>query len=347
MIPPEAHLRRRTPSISAARSVLLTISFALSLSVCLLTFAVAGARVLAQSNGEASDDVIRVRTDLVTASAFVTDSRGRRVSNLSRDDFVVREDGRIVRVEYFAAGTERVALAFALDASGSARETIARQREIALALFSHFGSGSRVAVLRFAATAEWAAPFTTRASEAVEAFGLPALANQPTAIFDAAAILTRSFDGPGSDAAERRIAILISDGLDTASKTKAVDVIERARALGVSFYVIHIPIFAPREGHLVPRNASRGFRELAVRTGGRYFMVGNAKGALNPDAPYDLAPVFKAIEEDLQSQYVLGYYPGEAARQSAAFHRIEIGLTSRDNRGLRVRSLREGYILKR
>ena len=346
MILHEAHLRI-IPSISAARSVLLPGSFALSLSICLLTFAAACACVFAQSSNEVSDDVIRVRTDLVTAAAFVTDAHGRRVSNLSQDDFVVREDGRIVKVEYFATGTERVALAFALDASGSARETIARQREIALALFSRFGSSSRVAVLRFGETAEWAAPFTTRASEAIEAFRFPALANRHTAIFDAAATLVRSFDGPGSDAAERRIVILISDGLDTASKTKAVDVVDRARAHGVSFYVIHLPIFAPRDGRLVPRPASRGFRELAVQTGGRYFMVGNAKDALNESAPYDLAPVFKAIEEDLRSQYVLGYYPGEAARQAAtSFHRIEIGLTSRDNQGLRVRSLREGYILK-
>src|SRR5918912_619600 len=160
MILHEAHLRI-IPSISAARSVLLPGSFALSLSICLLTFAAERACVFAQSSSnEVSDDVIRVRTDLVTAAAFVTDAHGRRVSNLSQDDFVVREDGRIVKVEYFATGTERVALAFALDASGSARETIARQREIALALFSRFGSSSRVAVLRFGETAEWAAPFT-------------------------------------------------------------------------------------------------------------------------------------------------------------------------------------------
>jgi hypothetical protein len=115
--------------------------------------------------------------------------------------------------------------------------------------------------------------------------------------------------------------------------------------LGVSFYVIHLPIFAPRDGRLKARPASSGFRELAEQTGGRSFLAGDAKSSLDPRAEYDLAPVFKSIEEDLQSQYILGYYPGEAARD-ASFHRIEISLTSRDNRKLRVRSLREGYTLK-
>lgn len=292
------------------------------------------------------DDVIRVHTDLVTAAAFVTDARGRRVFNLAPGDFVLSDNGRIVELEYFATGTERVALAFALDVSGSARETIARQQQIALALFSRFGSGSRVAVLRFDETAEIAVPFTTRlSSSALTSFHFPARAGRHTAIFDAAMMAVRSFDAPGGDAAERRIIILISDGLDTASKTSARVVINEARSRGVSFYVIHLPIFAPHDGRLKVRPASKGFRELAEQTGGRFFVAGDAKFALDPRAEYDLAPVFKSIEEDLQSQYVLGYYPGEAARDDA-FHRIEISLTSRDKRKLRVRSLRDGYTLK-
>jgi Ca-activated chloride channel homolog len=305
--------------------------------------------VSAQKNdAEAGEEVLRVTTALVTVPAFVTDAHGQRIFNLSREDFALSDNGRGVKVEYFATGTERVALAFALDASGSVRDTLARQHEIALALLSRFGSGSRVAVLRFGETAEMAVPFTTSTTEALPAFRLPALAGgaRRTAIFDAALLAVRSFDAPGSDAtAERRIIILISDGLDTASKTNAKDVIEMARALGVSFYIIHLPIFAPRDGRLAARPASKGFRALAEQTGGRYFVVGDAKAALDPRAGYDLAPVFKSIEEDLQSQYVLGYYPGEAACD-ASFHRIEISLTSRDKRRLRVRSLREGYRLK-
>jgi Ca-activated chloride channel family protein len=290
------------------------------------------------------EDVLRVRTDLLTVPFFVTDARGRRVGGLSRADFTVRDDGRPVALEYFASGAERVALLFALDSSGSARDTITHQRETALALFSRFGKGSRVAVLRFTDKSELVVPFTTDTRQPREGFSLPAIADRHTAIFDAAASAVRAFKERESDPMERRIIVLISDGLDTVSNVKAETVINEARAAGISIYVIHLLAFAVIDGSLRARPAAKGFRELAERTGGAYFKVGDKRSALDPRAEYDLTMVFKAIEEDLGGQYVLGYYPGEAARDARP-HRIEINLAS-SKRKLHVRSLRESYILK-
>src|SRR5437764_13531318 len=78
-----------------------------------------------------SDEVIRVRTDLVVVPVFVTDSRGRRVNGFGRGDFEVLDNGQRVEANYFAAGAERVALLFLLDASGSARDIITQQRDTA------------------------------------------------------------------------------------------------------------------------------------------------------------------------------------------------------------------------
>lgn len=291
------------------------------------------------------DEVVRVRTDLVTVPAFVTDARGRRVSNLSQSDFEILSDKPTARIEYFAVGTEHVALCFALDASGSVREIITRQRETALALFKHFGPASRVAVLRFGEHPSLILPFTSDEANALRAFQFPALPNQHTAIFDAAAAAIRSFNARTSDHAERRIVILISDGLDNASATSAAAVIDEARQSNVSIYVIHLPLFAPRDGRLEPRPASKGFRDLAEKTGGRYFMVGDARSSLDPNSQANLAPVFVAIEEDLRGQYVLGFYPSDAERDGR-FHSIEVGLNSSQKRKLRVQTLRDGYTLK-
>lgn len=289
---------------------------------------------------------MRVRTDLVTVPALVTDGDGRRVRGLTQSDFSVRDNGRAVTLSYFAAGTDRVALAFALDASGSVRELVARQRAAALQLFSRFGRGSRVAVMHFGERPELLAPFTTDAALVEPAFAAHIPASRRTAIFDAAAAAVRAFAAEKNGPAERRIVILISDGLDTASVARAQTVIADARAQNVSFYVIHLPLYTPRDGRLVVRSPAKGFRDMAEKTGGRYFVIGDAKDALDASAPApDLAPVFRAIEEDLQGQYVLGYYPDEALR-AAASHRIEINLTARDRKGLRVRALREEYNLK-
>ena len=113
--------------------------------------------------------------------------------------------------------------------------------------------------------------------------------------------------------AERRIVILISDGLDNASRTKPGAVIEAALNNHVSFYVIHLPLFEPRDGRLSVRSPAKGFRDLAEKTGGKYFLVGDVKSALAPVKDIDLTKIFQAIEEDLKSQYLLGFYLGEVA----------------------------------
>ena len=301
--------------------------------------------IFAQGN-DASDDVVRVHTDLVTVPAFVTDAHGRRVAGLTQTDFAVRDNGRNVTLSYFAAGTDKVALLFALDASGSIREVINEQHDAALSLFSRFGHDSRVAVLHFAEQAALTIPFTTDAEKAEAAFSAHSPSSQRTAIFDAVAESLRAFAASGRNPTERRILILISDGLDNVSGSRPSTVINDARFLGVSIYVIHLPLYEPRDGQLEARAPAHGFRELAEKTGGHYFLVGDAKSALNPNATPNLEPVFKAIEEDLQGQYVLGYYPDEETRGTTASHHIEVSLTRRSERKLRVQALREEYDLK-
>ena len=312
------------------------------ITIALVWSALAGALCIAAA--QEPDEVVRVRTDLVTVPLIVTDSRARRIPDLKTEDFTLADDNRAAKIDDVASGTGRAAMLFALDAAGSGREIIAQQREAALALYSRFGHGSRVAVLQFANFVRLSVPFTTDSVAAQASFNFEASASGGTGIFDGAAAAARSFDGSGGFSMERRIVVLISDGLDTLSSTKYADVIAVARARGVSFYVIHSLLFTPRDGRLAPRSPSKGFRELAEHTGGRYFRVGDAKSSLDPRAHYDLAPVFQAIEDDLRGQYVLGFYPGSAARDGQT-HSVTVNLANR-NRKLKVNQLRTTYNLK-
>ncbi|MFL6229939.1 MAG: VWA domain-containing protein [Pyrinomonadaceae bacterium] len=290
------------------------------------------------------DEVLSVRTDLITVNCFVTDAHGRRQTGLAARDFHILDNGRDATVSYFAPGTSRVALVFALDASGSAREHIARQREAALALLSRFGSGSRAAVLAFTDRPALALPFARDAERMRAALLIDAQPNHHTAIFDAALAAVRAFDAR-PDPAERRIVILLSDGLDNASATRAATVINEANVRGVSLYVIHFPLFEPSGDRLAVRAPARGFRDLAERTGGVYFLLKDAAHGLDPRREYDLGAVFGAIADDLQSQYVLGFYLDPAAR-AASFHKLDIKLTADKTSKLRVHALRDSYTLK-
>ena len=142
--------------------------FCLTVSIGLLLFS-----SFAQAQEKEPVEVISVRTDLVAIPITITDSRGRRISDLKQQDFVLTDDGRPARIEYFASGAERIALAFVLDDSGSLRDQTARQHDAALGLFSRFGPASSVAVIRFGQTAKLLVPFNSETSKARAAFSVP------------------------------------------------------------------------------------------------------------------------------------------------------------------------------
>lgn len=311
------------PAVIVSLAVLLTI---LSYSIS-----------LAQDPNQ--DDVIRVRTDLVTMSVTVMDAQGHRVGDLKQEDFRMLDNGQEVRIGHFSSGTDRVALLFLLDASGSAQDYLSQQREAALTLFGRFGPGSQVAVAHFGNHMNLTVPFTAKIGKARDGFAFAAAPGQHSAIFNSAAAAVRLLAERPADPTERRIIVLTSDGLDNVSATRAAEVIDCARSKAISFYVIHFPLFTPHDGHLVIRATAKGFRELAEKTGGRYFIAGDPKLALEPRTRYDLSAFFKSIEEDLASQYVLGFYP-PAGMVNGSSHKIEVVLVKSNKGKLRVAPLR-------
>ncbi len=270
------------------------------------------------------DEVVRVSTDLLLFPVRIRDKRGQPVKGLTEQDLSLKDEDHSTTGVYFSPGADRVALVFALDQSGSLREVISQQHDAALALFSRFSERSSVAVIRFSDTPSLVTPFTKDTTTARAAFRFPAEANRHTAIFDAAGQCVKVFEDLPKVRSERRIVILISDGLDNASKAKPESVLKAALEKHVSFYVIHLPLFEPRDGRLEVRRPTKGFRELAEKTGGKYFIVGDAQSALAPK-PNDLTPIFKAIEDDLKSQYLLGFYINEMSRDNRK-HVFSVGL---------------------
>ena len=315
---PIATLKRNVTSLRVgARTSLLLVTALVTIS------AIHSINSLAQEP-TTDDEVIRVNTELLLFPIRVRDKRSHKAPLTERDLSLKDEDG-VTSGIYFSAGADRLALVFALDQSGSLREIISQQRDAALALFGRFGEKSRVAVMRFTERPFVASEFGRDTDEARDAFTFPAGRNQHTAIFDAAAAAVGAFDALPRIRSERHIVILISDGLDNASATKADAVIRTAVEKRVSFYVVHLPLFEPRDNRLAVRSPAKGFRELAEKTGGKYFLVGDAKSALSSGSSPDLTPVFKAIEDDLKSQYLLGFYIGDAAHDGRK-HRFSLSL---------------------
>ena len=259
------------------------------------------------------EDTIRVNTELLLFPVRIRDKKGRAVASLTEKDLRLEDKDRATTGLYFKAGVDRIALIFALDLSGSVREVISQQKDAAVSLFQQFSQRSSVAVMHFAETANLVVPFNHDGAVAAEGFNLRSGTNRKTAIFDAAAKALASFEQLPRVRSERPIVILISDGLDNASAVNAKTVIESALKKRASFYVIHLPLFEPRDGRLAVRRPASGFKDLAEKTGGKYFLVGDPNQPLS-NRKHNLSPIFEAIEEDLKSQYLLGFYIAESAK---------------------------------
>jgi Ca-activated chloride channel family protein len=284
--------------------------------LCLLAFLLLGSQAKTAIAQEAdTDEVVRVNTDLLLFPIRIRDKKGQALAGLTEQDLTLKDQDQVTTGVYFAPGADRVAMLFALDQSGSLREIISQQQDAALALFSRFSDRSSIAVLRFSDTPTLVEQFTKDVAAARAAFSFSTDRDRRTAIFDAAAKAVQAFDTLPPVRAERRIVILISDGLDNSSTRSPEGIIDAALERRVSFYVIHLPLFEPRDGRLAVRRPTKGFRELAEKTGGKYFLVGDAKSPLQP-RPTDLAPIFQAIEDDLKSQYLLGFYIAESSRDN-------------------------------
>jgi VWFA-related protein len=284
---------------------------------CLIALLLLGSQTAIAVAQEAEDenDVVRVNTELLLFPVRIRDKKGQAVAGLTETDLTLKDQDKTTTGIYFSPGADRVALLFALDQSGSLREIISQQQDAALALFSRFSDRSNIAVLRFADTSNLATPFTKETDLARAGFIFTAGRDRRTAIFDAALKSVQAFEALPQVRGERRIVILISDGLDNSSRTSADSVINSALNQRVSFYVIHLPLYEPRDGRLAVRTPSKGFRDLAEKTGGKYFLVGNRKSPLEP-RENDLSQIFQAIEEDLKSQYLLGFYIAESSRDN-------------------------------
>jgi VWFA-related protein len=144
-----------------------------------------------------------------------------------------------------------------------------------------------------------------------------------TAIWDAVWATSEELIATSAEHTRRAI-ILLTDGVDTSSRMKMQEAIERAQKADAFIYAIGIGdrySFDVNEGSL---------RKIAEQTGGRAYFPRHAR---------DLREAFAQIQRDLREQYLVAYSPTNKARDGS-YRRIEIQLV---NPVLRQQSLKLNY----
>jgi len=273
--------------------------------------------------------VEREEVRLILLQSLVTNSRGRPIRGLGPEDFRIFEDDSPRPIEFLATEEELpIALAFVLDVSGSMelRGRLGDAKRVIRSFVGALRPGDRAGLICFAdEQVAWVTEFT----DDRERF-LTRLAVQeglgPTALYDALAVSPGLVD---AGTRERKAIVLLTDGLDNASRLTQLQAVWLARRAHVPIYTVN---FIQQKESRLPRAARQNLRVLdrfSTETGGAGFAVYSRR---------ELDDAVSRIQAELTFQYLIGYYPSKGDRDGS-FRRIRVQTVKR---GLEVRT-RSGY----
>jgi Ca-activated chloride channel family protein len=270
-----------------------------------------------------SQPLFKSAVERVALTAVVRDSRGKLVKDLKARDFELVDSGRLRPLIGVWSEPSPASVAILMDSSGSMATKMDLGRATAEAFVAGLQPGvDETALYSFDTELKEITAFskdlaaTGGAWQATRAYGA-------TSLWDAIAATAQQV----SRRQQRRALLVITDGVDSASRLTSSEVSSIASSLDVPVYVVVIG-FVPDEGSRELQAAKGPLADLATWTGGDSLIV--------RDIPSSLLATRQVLNE-LQHQYVLAFEPGSAP----GWHSLVLK-TRKD--GLIVRA-RSGYVV--
>jgi Ca-activated chloride channel family protein len=293
-----------------------------------------GATLAHAQQASGQQPVFRASVDRVAVATIVRTKNGRPVTDLKSDDFQIFDSGVRRPIAEFRAEQTPVSLAMLVDFSGSM--DVADKRETAQAIAGHIVSWltpgeDRIGLYSFDSglqevSALRAAPSDVlQKLQTIKPYGV-------TSLFDAIAKTGRMLaehEGP------RRAVVVLTDGVDNASRLTAAEVSGIASSIDVPVYIVIVVSPLDRSGKSTIDDTRLDamlegrLADLAHWTGGEIFAgMGPAQDSL----------AARQIVTELRQQYMLVFQPDT----KPGWHPIDIRTRQKD---LVVRA-RSGYLVQ-
>jgi len=257
----------------------------------------------------------------VALAAVVRDGKGKLVTDLTANDFELLDGGRRTPLIGVWSEPSPASVALLLDASGSMATKMERARDISRNLVGGLQPGlDEASLFSFDTELKELRSFSTDLASADQAWG-STRAYGATSLWDAMAETASRI----ASRQRRRALVVITDGVDSASRMKPAEVSSIASSLDVPVYIVVIAVTS-EEDPQAPLLLNGPLADLAAWTGGELLVIRDAVTAAS-------AP--KQILAELQHQYIVAFEPGSVP----GWHQLV--LRTKKN-GLFVRA-RSGY----
>jgi len=263
--------------------------------------ALCGAGFASGQNGPVFSTEVKV----VNVLATVRNKTGSLVGNLSQDDFSLTEDGRPQTIRYFQHESNLpLILGLMVDTSGSQVKVLDQERAASLRFLDRVFRENidHAFIMQFDTSVQLRQPLTGSIKKLDDAMAyvdsetmrqLRMQGGGGTLLYDA---VSRAASEVMKRQTGRKALIVLSDGVDFGSEASVNDSVEAAQRADTLIYSIlfsdeSYPYFEGPDGRGV-------LMKLSKDTGASFFEVSKKRG---------IEQIYAAIEEELRSQYNLGF----------------------------------------
>jgi Ca-activated chloride channel family protein len=259
--------------------------------------------VAAAVTGSSQQQVPTFKTGIQTVPLFatVTDTTGRLIPDLLKEDFEILDDNKPQVVTLFANDLQFIKVVVMLDESGSMVNNIATVKDGAEQFLLRLLPDDRARIGSFEDKIIVSPEFTNNRDALIRFLHEQLQYGNGTRLWDAVDFGMSAL----SELDGRRVVLVFTDGGDDPGPGKHVSyntVLKRAQAEGYMVYAIgfHSKCRCGAEGRMIETDPDPSLKKIAAESGGGYFEL--KQGA-------DLSSTFTRVAQELHSQYVIGFTP--------------------------------------
>ena len=259
--------------------------------------------------------------EVINLNVSVTDARGRYITDLTKNDFAVFEDGVRQELSIFNHEDIPISLVLMIDTSASMDEKLPTARAAAVRFVGTLRPQDNAQVMQFNDRTTILQDFVADHGALDSAIGRTEAAG-PTALHNALYVALKELEKQKTQALRRRAIVLLSDGEDTASLVSDDQVLDLARKTEINIYAISL-----RPRRMQDRNAVKFSQAAHLLTA----LTQDTGGQVHfPNSLSELDAVYDRIAEELRTQYSLGYVSNNG-RRDGKWRRIVVRIPARED----------------